>query len=277
MVELARTDAAVVYHADWKALLDVVPKCDALIVDAPYSERTHAGHDDGTDSANRLTQERLDACCNSTRQDLGLRPIRRPVDYAPWTAEDVNDFVVAWGHRVRGWFVSITDHVLAPIWDEALSAEGRYIFAPLPFVAPGSRVRLAGDGPSNWTTWIVVARPRSKEFSTWGTLPGAYVLPEGQGGAMPVVGGKPVWLLESLVRDYSRPGNLCVDPCCGSGSLAVGAIRRGRRAIVGDSMLAHAQLAALWIRNPNRKAPSLESGTADEAQRSLFGGRSQTT
>ena len=120
---------------------------------------------------------------------------------------------------------TLTDDTLAPVWRAAYERVGRYAFAMIPYVAPGSRVRLAGDGPSSWTCWIMVSRPRRDPYATWGTLPGAYVLPPGQGGALPVVGGKPLWLMEQLVRDYSREGDLVCDPCCSAGTTLVAALR----------------------------------------------------
>lgn len=271
---VAEANGAEVHCCDWRELVPVVEAaggCDAVIVDAPYSQKTHSGHDGGTDDANGVVQ-RPEVRGNLARYKLGLhQPLRRHLSYTPWGAGDVFAFVVRWAPITRGWFCSITDDVLAPIWAQAFESVNRYAFAPLPFVAPGSRVRLTGDGPSAWTTWIVVARPRTPEYVRWGTLPGAYVLPEGEGGALPVVGGKPAWLLERLICDYTRPNDLAVDPCCGAGTLAVAAIRHGRRAIVGDSKPEHAELAAEWIRNPHRKAPTLRELRTPEGQGRLFG------
>jgi hypothetical protein len=270
---------AVVHNLDWRALLDVVPKCDALIVDAPYSERTHAGHDDGTMSAERardvatrrLTRSDGNAweVAYAERIARGEVPGRRTINYGAWSDGDVHAFVREWSARTQGWMVSITDHILAFVWAAAFEAVGRYVFAPLPFVAPGSRVRLTGDGPSTWTCWIVVARPRNRTFASWGTLPGAYVLPEGHGGKLPVVGGKPLWLMSQLVEHYSRPGDLVVDPCCGAGTTLVAALRAGRRAIGGDVNAEHAELARLWTANPHLSAPRGER-QADDKQAVLF-------
>lgn len=243
MQPLAETDAARVFCADWRALLEVVPACDALVTDCPYSAKTHAGHD--------ATQ--------------GLKG-HRGINYAAWTEEDVREFVSAWSPRTQGWFCTVTDHVLAPIWAAALEAQGRYVFAPLPFVHLGRGVRLSGDGPSSWTCWIVVARPCIDNYATWGTLPGAYVQPSrkraGSGYRSPVVGGKTTWLGRRLAEDYSRPGDLVVDPCCGAGALPVGALCAGRRVLCGDVDAEHAQLAAEWCRRPHGPPPG---GDPDEA------------
>lgn len=270
MEPLASHADAEVYHADWRDLLTVVHTrggCDALIVDTPYSERTHSGHDDGAVSANRVAHfasttkgrecDRRYAARPSARREVH----RQPLTYAAWGASDVAAFVAGWIPLVRGWFVTITDHALAPVWATALEVSGRYVFAPLPWVAPGSRVRLLGDGPSAWTCWIVVARPRTADAAKWGTLPGAYVQPEGQcshAARGEVIGGKPLWLMESLVRDYSRAGDLIVDPCCGAGTTLVAAQRNARRSIGGDLMREHAELSAKRISRP--------------AQQPLFGG-----
>ena len=237
-------------------------ECDALIVDAPYSARTHGGHDSAPTVGGlygRTTH-------GSHRSGLALsRPgvsttacVRRAINYDGWTQDDVRAFVASWAPRTRGWIVTITDHVLASVWDAALADAGRYVFAPLPWFSPGSRVRLTGDGPSSWTCWIVVARPRSGEdrngrpFNKWGTLPGGYMFTSDGIGNTPnggrkrtIVGGKPPALMRALVRDYTRPGDLVCDPCAGGGTTLLAAVQEGRRA-VGSEMDSetHAQAVA---------------------------------
>ena len=44
-VLLAENEGVRVYHSDWRDLLGVVPECDLLCTDTPYSDRTHSGHD----------------------------------------------------------------------------------------------------------------------------------------------------------------------------------------------------------------------------------------
>jgi hypothetical protein len=105
---------------------------------------------------------------------------------------------------------------------------GRYVFAPIPFVETGSRVRLSGDGPSTWTCWVIVGRPKTREFQRWGTLPGAYV---DCAEKKPLTGGKPIGLMRALIRDYTRKGDLIVDPCAGAATTLIAAGIEGRRAI----------------------------------------------
>jgi len=209
-----------------------VEMVDAVIVDAPYSARTHSGHD-------------------YTHAIGGGKVDRKRLGYGHNDAATVGAFVDSWIPRCRGWFVTITDDILAPVWRDVLRDAGRYVFAPVPWVAIGSRVRLAGDGPSSWTCWIIVARPRGKPYSTWGTLPGAYVIPTERGTGAPITGTKPIALMQALVRDYSRPGDLICDPCAGTGTTLLAARSLGRAA-VGAEMSAETfdyasrRLAAGW-------------------------------
>jgi site-specific DNA-methyltransferase (adenine-specific) len=194
---------------------------DALIVDAPYSERTHAGHD-GEAAADVGKAWRR----NNGRVEKKIA--RRELDYQAWSGEDVAEFVNGWEPVLSGWMVSITDDVLFHAWRDAMNAAGRQTFQDVPCVVRGMTVRLSGDGPSSWATHAAVSRPRNRLMASWGTLDGAYVGPcERQA----VTGGKPLWLMRAIVGDYSAPGDLVCDPCAGAGTTLVAAVELGRRAI----------------------------------------------
>jgi hypothetical protein len=182
---------------------------DAVICDPPYGARVHKAdvgqRADGSDAA-------------------GLKP-----EYEGWTTDDVHEFVREWSPFCRGWMVALTSSDLIDAWKAAYTEADRYAFAPVPCVMRGMSVRMLGDGPSSWTVYAMVARPRSREYATWGTLDGAYVGPpsrEAGGGR-----GKPDWLMSALVRDYSRAGDRIVDPFAGWGSTLAAAVANGRTAI----------------------------------------------
>jgi site-specific DNA-methyltransferase (adenine-specific) len=193
---------------NWRDVL-ITDGADCVITDPPYSARTHAGAE--TTRADGVSEQ-------------GLAP-----SYLAFTPDLVEEFVRSWSPRCRGWMVALTDSELIGAWTEAYRSVGRYAFAPVPCVMRGMSVRLSGDGPSSWTVYAMVARPPTKEFATWGTLDGAYTGPRGSeaGGGR----GKPDWLMRALVRDYSRPGDLVVDPFAGWGSTLAAAIGLGRQAL----------------------------------------------
>ena len=188
----------------YQDVLTDVEEVSAIICDPPYSERTHNG---------QLTEARD----NANRRDLS---------YFRWTNDEITDFLDFWTPRNRGWFAVLTDTDLSMMWRDLYSSYGLTSFAPLPCFMPGMTVRLMGDGPSSWTVYLVVARPKS--LSKWGTLPGGYSGAPDRGGH---IGGKPLWLMNQIVRDYSRPGDLICDPCAGGATTLIAAASQGRKAI----------------------------------------------
>lgn len=195
-------------RADWEAAPS--RECDAVITDPPYSDRTHAGHDEGGEQTKLVTGQRT----------------RRALSYVAWAPGDMARFVGHVQARARGWVFIMTDHVLFRACESA-TASSRYSFAPV--MVQQKRPRLMGDGPASWFVHCYASRPRSSEFLRWRCLPGGYEsLPE---RGVPIVGAKPVPLMRQVVRDYSNPGDVVCDPCAGSGSTLIAAIREGRRAI----------------------------------------------
>lgn len=215
-------DAIELRAGRWQDVLADVDEVSCLITDPPYGERTHAKQEHGR----HLSQD-------------GKHWISaRGLTYEHWGALDVREFVQHWSPLTRGWFCVFTSHDLVEPYAVELETAGRYVFAPLPCVQTGMNVRLAGDGPSNWTCWLVVARPRTPEFVKWGTLRGAYIGSPVDAGEQlsdkslrPVAGAKPLWLMRAIVRDYSRPNDLICDPCAGGATTLLAAALEGRRAI----------------------------------------------
>ena len=189
---------------DWRDVLADISKVDAVICDPPYSERTHAG---------QLTEARD----GSNRRDL---------NYASLGESDIRNIVYGWMKPNSGWFACMTDDMLIPYWRQAYRGHKLYDFAPVPIVA--HRVRLTGDGPASSTVYLMAGRPRKKQFMSWGALPGWYEAGIDRKG---VIGGKPLWLMRTLVRDYSRPNMLICDPFAGGGTTLLAAMMEGRRAI----------------------------------------------
>jgi hypothetical protein len=159
---------------------------------------------------------------------------RRKIGYQAWSEPDVVEFVESWSPRIRGWFVVFTDHKLMPFYERELENAGRLVFASLPYVEPGMTVRRQGDGHSSWTSYVIAARPRTREFLRWGTLRGAYILPPGHKEKRLIMGQKTQWVMREVIKDHSRSGDLIVDPCCGSGSTLVAAVGLGRNALGAD-------------------------------------------
>lgn len=165
----------------WQDVLADV-EVDALICDPPYSSRTHEGHN------------------SIYRSTMGItgQATRTAIDYSSFSDDNVYALVDHWSPRTRGWMACMTSHDLIGAFEDAYKAHDRLAFPPVPVIQ--KRPRLVGDGPSSWAVYLMVARPRSKLMATWGCLPGAYEAPTVKGAGM--VGCKPLWLIQALVRDY---------------------------------------------------------------------------
>jgi len=196
-----------------KALADV-QAVDHVITDPPYSARTHKGQKHARSSA-------INA---SAISEAGI-------SYPFFTPELVDAFVDSWAPRTRKWFCVFTSHDLVPAYEEALRRHDRYVFAPLPCVQRGSNVRLAGDGPANWTAHLLVSRPRAMR-PLWGALPGEYrAAPERRKDGLRIAGSKPLLMMLDIVQDYSHEGDLVADPYAGAAVTLAACALRGRKAV----------------------------------------------
>lgn len=225
------------------ALADIKPMksgwlWDSVISDPPFGERTHDG---------------ARTCASHDTHGV--------VDYDHWSADDVHRFVSWAVPRTRRWITAMTSHDLCKAWEEAYRAAGWYPFVPVPIIMRGMGVRRQGDGPSNWTiylmrganvpalvseafpdedvSYLMVARSRVRDqmankasngTALWRTTPGEYHWKpnpdrRGQGYDKPVDG------LKEIIENYSNKGDTICDPFAGSGSTLVAAVATGRKVI----------------------------------------------
>lgn len=222
---------------DWRE--HELPMVDAVIEDPPYGERTHAG-------------QRHERAVGYRGQEAVRRNIVSAVglQYDHLTPEGVDELVIAISTKCFGWCLWQMSHDLIVHYEESLAKIGRYAFAPIPIVQPGMNVRLAGDGPSNWTVHMIVSRTKRKKC--WGTKPGAYITSRdyeaGKVAANSVPGGKPIGLMEAILRDYTEPGDLVLDRFTGGGTTGVAAIRLGRRFVGYERKPEHFAIAVKRLR-----------------------------
>jgi site-specific DNA-methyltransferase (adenine-specific) len=235
---------ATLYLGDCRDVLPLLQMVDAVIVDPPYSARTHAGHD---------------AC-------VGVAG-RRQLGYSAMTAAEARELAAEYALLCNGWVVWMTDCDLALAVRQALEAVGRYVFAPLPFYQPERSVRLSGDGPCSWTDWIIAARTAAQ--NKWGALPGGYVSGAGWNDKERM-GGKPTALMRALVGDYSKVGDLVLDSHMGAGTTGVACAMLGRRFIGIEINREAFDIACERIENAYRQAPLIPHEMPKQTQEALI-------
>jgi site-specific DNA-methyltransferase (adenine-specific) len=229
-----------IYLGPYQTALAHVTTCDAVICDPPYGARTHDGQD-----ARRFDSEYLPG----------------GIPYAHWTPDDVRKFVASWSPRVRGWMACMTSDDLIPVYRDAYAAAGRYDFAPVPILQ--HRVRVGGDGPGSGAVYLMVARPREARFAQWGSLPCWYTASLANDG---YAGAKPLGLMRQIVRDYSRPGDIVVDPTAGTGTTVIAAIGAGRVGIGAEQIAETYELARRRISDAGFGADGVEAARAKQAK-----------
>lgn len=207
-------------HGDWRERFADVDAVDSVISDPPFSPRTHNGQRHGR------KDERY-GVKNTSRLS------HRGIGYEAWSEQEAREYVAHWAVRARKWMCTFTSHDLVPALQDQFTRMGWTNFAPISCVQMYRNVRLAGDGPSNWTDHLVVARPR--KLRLWRALPGAYVGKSFDTGENAldrskriVAGAKPLWLMRDIVRDYSNEGDTVIDCFAGGFTTGIACIELGR-------------------------------------------------
>ena len=204
----------------WQDVLADVLQADAVISDPPYSERVVLGFRSGSDPT--------------------LKRGVYNIPYAAWTQHDAQEFTLWASTIARRWAVVFNDHVGARWLEEAFAGRGFYTYAPVPWCRTDPPPRMNGDGPCSATEYITVARPRGKQPSErMRSRPGYYIhagTSSARHGDKPIVTGqKPLPLMKRLVRDYTEPGDLIVDPFGGGFTTALACAVEGRRCISSET------------------------------------------
>jgi DNA modification methylase len=187
-----------------------------------------------------------------------------PLDFEPMTPEGRAEAARQMVRVARGWILAFCQAEGIDRWREALNAAGaRWRRAAL-WVKPDGQPQLTGDRPAQcfeaiacaWagdgrSRWNGGGRSGIYEHATnnFGRLYGP--------GERPHPTVKPLALMEALIRDFTDPGDLVVDPFAGSGTTGVAAKRLGRR-FIG------------WERDPKYHAIAEKRIEGAKEQRQLF-------
>jgi site-specific DNA-methyltransferase (adenine-specific) len=205
---------------------------DVGILDPPYSEHVHAKSRRGlTVTHAGGKQDEI-----SERRDLGFEHIT--TDEMERTADHL-------ARVVKRWSLVFCDVESVHLWRGALSSAGLEVPRTCGSEQPatviwhklGGAPQFTGDRPTVAFEAIVVAHRPGKKRWNGGGKAGWYAHPtaidrdrSGLDERMHTT-QKPVSLMEDLIRDFSDPGELILDPYAGSGTTLLAALRLGRRAI----------------------------------------------
>lgn len=199
------------------ALADI-ERCDAIITDPPY----------------------LGACAKQGGNQQAFRGMRvqsgpTVMGYAPASKSLLDDLCAFARARCKGWFVAFNDFDGAAHLRANFRSHGNVVAEPIAWVKPPAITPTRGNRnlPKKGTEFITAARFNPLPRRGW--IPGSYIGPNSftaQGQF--VTGGKPLDLMRAIIRDFTKPGDLILEPFAGGGTTILAAVMEGRRCIASE-------------------------------------------
>lgn len=190
---------------------------DCAIFDPPYAAKVHAKSMRG---ANGWKGE------ISVVRDLG---------FASLTAKTMRATSKQLARLVARWVAVFCDVESSHLWSAELERVGLDYVRTCAWIKIGGAPQFTGDRPAVAFEAIVLAHQPGKKQWNGGGKAGVYSYPIvlERGGnkseARVHTTQKAEALMEALVKDFTNPGDLILDPFAGSGTTGVAALRSGRR------------------------------------------------
>jgi len=229
-----------VFHGKAEDILPGIEPVDHVIADPPYSEHVH-----GAARSRRM----------QSANDRGGRygaDRRRNVDLGfEHLTDELRDFLAAESARLaRRWVLVFSDTESDYLWRDALTESGLDYVRTGVWIKRGSTPQFSGDRPATGHECITIChQPGRKRWNGGGThavwdVP--IVLNRSRADKSERVHPtqKPEGLMSIIVRDFTDPGELIVDPTAGAGTTGVACKRLGRRAILIEREERHCESAA---------------------------------
>lgn len=228
-----------------------------VITDPPYEAEAHTN------------QRRVKASKGITKLE--------PLDFAPIT-EDTRAMVSTHFARLATrWVIAFCQIEAVAAWRDVFEGVGLSWRRACVWVKPDGMPQLTGDRPGMGYESIACAHKPGRSRWNGGGRSGVFLANKGRAARTGTDWGgetghptiKPLDLMLELVELFTDPGDVILDPFCGSGTTGVAAVRLGRRFIGIEREERYHKLAT-------ERLSAEAAGTTLDAyragQRTLFGG-----
>jgi len=156
------------------------------------------------------------------------------LSFPPITSDQREAVAVQLARTARRWVVAFCQVEAAMTWREALEDAGLVYRRTGIWVKPDGMPQYSGDRPGMGYESIVIAHAPGRSRWNAGGRHGVWtenkIGPDDRNRTGHET-QKPLALMEALVRDFTDPGDLVLDPFAGSGTTGVACKRLGRRFI----------------------------------------------
>ena len=217
-----------VLHADNAEVLPTLPPKSVahVITDPPYSEVTHAA---AAAAARDLPDGSKRRVYASGANGFGFD--RLPPEQRGWLASE-------FARAVARWVLVFTDQEGAGPWLQAVSDSPLDHVRIGAWVKQGTAPQFTGDRPAQGVEAVMISHRKGRKRWNGGGLPAVWHHPiaalearRNDTGRPEHITPKPVSLMLELVELFTDPGDVVLDPFCGSGTTGVACLRLGRRFI----------------------------------------------
>lgn len=194
---------------------------DHVITDPPYEAEAH-------------TLQRRCKSAHDRGGDVYGVADPEPLPFPPIDVEARDAVSVDIGRLARNWAAVFCQVEAIATWRDSLTAGGLVYKRAGLWLKPNGQPQLTGDRPGMGYESIVFAHIAGRSKWNGGGKHGIWSVPKEDWKDMSTERHptqKPVALMEALIRDFTDPGDLILDPFAGSGTTGVAAIRLGRRFI----------------------------------------------
>jgi len=205
---------------------------DHIICDPPYSARVHS----------RLGLER--------RKDGAKK--RDELDFEAMNRARMSSASLKFCRLAKRWIIIFCDEISLVEWRQCLEEAGAEYVRMGTWVKSNPMPQMTGDRPAVGTEQIAIFHaPRKRGRMQWngGGRPATYIAPSIEPGIRrfhPTQ--KPLCLMEAVIRDFTNPGDIVLDPFAGAGSTLVACKRLGREALGIERNNRYAESARLRLR-----------------------------
>ncbi len=194
------------------------PTVDHVISDPPYSASVHG--------------KQWVSAALTAAGDKRASSQHRAIDFEAITPEQIADVSVRCLASATRWSLMFCDVESAHLWRGSLEACGLDYVRTCFWDKVDSSPQFTGDRPASAVEAICLAHPKGRKSWNGGGRRNLFRFAVNEErGDKPHPTTKPLPLMLELVKLFTDPGEVILDPFCGSGSTLVAALRLGRRAI----------------------------------------------
>ena len=211
---------------DCRDVLPTIGDVDHVAMDPPYGEHVHrsvrtAGRRDLPDVVAKK-------CRTRRAVDLGFESL----------GDELRTAVADWAaQHSLGWTLVFSDVESSHRWVEALTRTGELTYKRTgAWIRRGGAPQFSGTHPAAGFEAVVMCHRKGRSRWNGGGHPAIYDHPvvanrKGQQGTRYHTAQKPIALMRELIRLFTDPGDLVLDPFAGVGTTVLACVLEGRRAI----------------------------------------------